>query len=246
MAADLRMPVKAPPAPIVPVFSWTGLYLGINGGWGWGKENWLDNSSVGCPPCVGVSHSPDGGIFGGQIGWRYQFSNNIVIGVEGMAAWADLNNTVSTASIYFPTETETLKVRSLYSATAQLGYAWNQALLYVKGGWAGANTNWTVNAPTGAGVIPGVPGTFTPFTAANSQNDNGWTIGVGLDYALVHNFVVGIEYDHYDLAYSGFTAAVSNGGTAFIVQNPSRLTIDSVVGRLSYKFDFGGPVAARY
>jgi len=239
MAADLRMPVKAPPAPIVPVFSWTGLYLGIEGGGGWGSVNWLDNSSVGCPPCVGVSHKPSGGIFGGEIGYRYQF-NNVVIGIEGTAAWADLNDTVSTASpLFFPTETETFKVRSLYSATGQLGWAFNQALLYVKGGWAGANTNWNVNAPTA--VAPN-----TPFTATNSQNNNGWTVGVGLDYALMNNFVVGVEYDHFDLAYSGFTAAVSNGGAAFLVTNPSRLTIDQVVGRLSYKFNFGGPIATRY
>jgi outer membrane immunogenic protein len=249
MAADLRMPVKAPPAPIVPVFSWTGLYLGINGGGGWGHESWIDNSTIGIPPGQAVTHSPNGALFGGHIGLRYQFSNNVVIGIEGMADWADLNDTVNTSSIFFPVENENFKVKALYSATGQIGYAWNQALLYVKGGWAGANTSWNVNASTGAGVIPGV-GVFTPFTASNSQNDNGWTIGVGLDYALINNFVIGVEYDHYDLAYSGFTAAASNGGTAFIVQNPSRLTIDSVVGRLSYKFNFGGfggePVAARY
>ena len=243
MAADLRMPVKAPPAPIVPVFSWTGLYLGINGGGGWGHVSLVDNSTIGIPPGQAISHSPSGGIFGGHIGYRYQLSNNIVIGVEGMAAWADLNDTISTSSIFFPGETETFKVRSLYSATGQVGYAWNQALLYVKGGWAGANTRWSVNAPTG-GVVPGF--ILTPFTASNTQDDSGWTVGVGLDYALVNNFVLGIEYDHYDLAYSGFNATPSNGGATFIVQNPSRLTIDSVVGRLSYKFNFGGPVAARY
>jgi outer membrane immunogenic protein len=132
MAADLRMPVKAPPAPVMPVFSWTGLYLGINGGWGWGHETWVDNSSVGLPPGVGVSHHPDGGIFGGQIGWRYQI-NSFVIGVEGMAAWADLNDSVGTPSVAFPAETETFKVRALYSATGQVGWAFNQALLYVKG-----------------------------------------------------------------------------------------------------------------
>jgi outer membrane immunogenic protein len=244
MAADLRMPVKAAPAPVVPVFSWTGLYIGINGGGGWGSESWIDNS---CSATCAVSHKPDGGLFGGTFGFRYQLPNNFVIGVEGMADWADLNDTVATASTIFPTETETLKVKALYSATGQIGYAWNQALLYVKGGWAGANTTATINAPT-VGVVP--PGLVAaPFTASNSQNNSGWTIGVGLDYALINNFVIGVEYDHYDLAYGAFTAPASSGpGFApWSVTAPSRMTIDSVVGRLTYKFNFGGEaLATRY
>jgi outer membrane immunogenic protein len=39
LAADMRMPMKAPPAPIAAVFSWTGFYVGINGGWGWGRSH---------------------------------------------------------------------------------------------------------------------------------------------------------------------------------------------------------------
>lgn len=70
-------------------------------------------------------------------------------------------------------------------------------------------------------------------------------MGVGLDYAFWNNFVAGIEYDHYDLGYSPFTTPVSNGGTPAVV-NPGRLTVDAVVGRLSYKFNFGGPIATRY
>jgi outer membrane immunogenic protein len=248
MAADLSMPLKAPPAPPAPVYSWTGIYLGINGGYGWAHENWMDNNGtpVGCdntppiPSTCPVSFSPDGGIFGGQIGVRYQLNSNFVIGVEGTADWADLNGTVSLPNAEFPTLSETLKVRSLYTATGQVGYAWSQALLYVKGGWAGANTNWMANAPTA--VAPD-----TPFTSSNNENNNGWTVGVGLDYKIWNNWILGIEYDHYDLAYSAFTAPVSNGGTPAFVTNPSRLTIDAVVGRLSYQFNWAAaPIATRY
>ena len=76
-AADMAL--KAPPAPVAPMYGWTGFYLGIEGGGGWGRENRADNSSVGCPPCVGVNHRPDAGIFGGVAGLRCQFSNNVVI-----------------------------------------------------------------------------------------------------------------------------------------------------------------------
>jgi outer membrane immunogenic protein len=247
MAADMSMPLKAPPMPPPVVASWTGLYFGINGGYAWGHESWMDNNGtpVGCantpptPSTCPVSFSPNGGIFGGQIGARYQFSNNFVIGAEVAAAWADLNATTSLPNASFPTLSESLKVRSLVALTGQVGYAWNQALLYVKGGVAAANTGWMVNAPTA--VAPN-----TPFTGSSSEDNGGWTVGVGLDYKIWNNLVAGIEYDHYDLAYAAFSAPVSNGGTEAFITNPSRLTIDAIVGRLSYQFDFGGPIATRY
>jgi outer membrane immunogenic protein len=243
MAAD--MPLKAPPAPPPVVASWTGFYIGINGGYGWGHESWLDNNGIACgasltAPTCPVTHDPNGGIFGGQIGARYQFNNNVVIGVEGTGDWANLSDSVALPNALFPSLSETFRVKSLYTATGQVGYAWNQALLYVKGGWAGANTNWMASAPTA--VAPN-----TPFTATFSEQNSGWTVGVGLDYKIWNNFIAGIEYDHYDLSYAAFTTPVSNGGTPAVVVDPSRLTIDAVVGRLSYKFDWGAaPIATRY
>jgi outer membrane immunogenic protein len=247
MAADLRMPVKAAPAPMPVVATWTGLYLGINGGGGWAHETWQDNNAAaGCPPCFNASYSPNGGVFGGQLGYRYQFNGNWVLGIEGSADWANLSQSLNTGNAFFPGETESLKVRSLFTATGQIGYAWNQALLYVKGGWAGATTHFITSAPVGVGVVPGV-GTFTPFGAVHDANNDGWVVGVGLDYKLWNNFVAGIEYDHMDLGYGPFGAVASNGGFPVVAINPSRLTIDEVVGRLSYQFNWGGaPIATRY
>jgi outer membrane immunogenic protein len=244
LAADMVTKAPPPPPPL-PAWSWTGLYIGIDGGGGWGHESWLDNNGIppGCaavpptPSTCPVSFRPDGGIFGGHVGVRYQLNNNFVVGVEGRAAWADLRDTDSLPNANFPTLSETLRVRSLYSITGQVGYAWNQALLYVKGGWAGADTNWHANAPTA--VAPN-----TPFTASQSENNDGWTVGVGVDYKIWNNVIAGIEYDHYDLGYAGFLAPVSNGGTPAFVTNTSRLTIDSVVGRLSYQFNWAGPLTA--
>jgi outer membrane immunogenic protein len=239
MAADMNMPLKAPPAPPPVVATWTGLYLGINGGWGEARESWLDNNAaLGCPPCFAADYKADGGIFGGQLGYRYQFNGNWVLGIEGTAAWADLSQTLSTGNVFFPGETESLKVNSLYTATGQIGYAWNQALLYVKGGWAGAHTHFLTNAPTGV---------FPAFTAVHDTDSSGWTVGVGLDYQIWNNFVAGVEYDHLDLGYGPFGAAASNGGFPVVVISPSRLTIDEVVGRLSYKFNWTpAPIATRY
>jgi outer membrane immunogenic protein len=212
-AADL------PPAPamVPPVFSWTGLYLGAEGGWGWGSEDFTDNSTVGIPPGMAISHRPDGGIFGGVLGYRYQVSQ-LVFGVEGTGAWADLKDSV----LLGPSKTDNLKVNSLYSTTGQIGWAFNQVLPYVKGGWAGGSVNTSISTAIGG-------------FASQTQFDNGWTVGAGLDYAVWQNLVLGVEYDHSSLGYNGFSTVGILGHT-YMVTNPSRLTIDQVVGRVTYKF----------
>ena len=214
LAAD--MPIKAPMAPL-PVFSWTGLYLGIEGGWGFGREDYTDNSTVGNPPGLAISQRPNGGIFGGVLGYRYQ-TGQFVFGAEGTAAWADLTGSF----IPGPRITDSFKVRSLYTATGQAGWAFNQALLYVKGGWAGASSDTSINSGRNF--------------ANQNQNDSGWTVGVGLDYAAWRNLVLGVEYDHFDLGYAAFTAPGTLAGT-YVVTNPTRLTIEQFVGRVTYKFN---------
>jgi outer membrane immunogenic protein len=218
-AADLSpAPVyKAPATVPPPVFSWTGFYLGAEGGWGWGDENFTDNSTVGIPPGMAISHRPDGGIFGGVLGYRYQ-AGQFVFGVEGAGAWADLKDSLSPG----PVVTDSLNVRSLYTATGQVGWAFNEALPYVKGGWAGSSVNTSISTAGGG-------------FAGQTQFDNGWTVGAGLDYAVWQNLVLGIEYDYMNLDYSGFSA-VGILGRTYVVTNPSRLTINQVVGRLTYKF----------
>lgn len=212
LAAD--MAIKAPPIVAPPAFSWTGLYLGIDGGGGWGRETYIDNA-----PLLGTpqSHRPDGGIFGGVLGYRYQIGQ-IVLGVEGTGAWADIKDTIP-AGLF----TETFKARSLYTATGQIGWAFNHALLYVKGGWAGASVDNFLNSAFGS--------------ASNTQTNRGWTVGAGLDYTVWQNVVLGAEYDRIGLDYSEFTAPFSGGGTPWIVTNTGRFTIDQVIGRLTYKFN---------
>src|ERR1700730_8213387 len=91
LAAD--MPVRAPvykTAP-APVFNWSGFYIGVNGGGGWGHEHWNDNTAVGGGAPVPPFHS-SGGVFGGQIGYRWQ-QNQFVFGIEGTGDWADISST---------------------------------------------------------------------------------------------------------------------------------------------------------
>ena len=81
-AADL--PVKAPPPPIIPIFNWSGFYIGGNAGWGRSDScanffDGFDNSFLFFDPC----NNRSGGLLGGQIGYRWQMpGNHFVFGVE--------------------------------------------------------------------------------------------------------------------------------------------------------------------
>src|SRR5713101_1902643 len=87
-AADLgpRPAYKAPPivAPI-PVFSWTGCFVGAHGGYAWAKNDVREHTTFSSSPAFSGSQSQDtsGAIFGGQIGCDYQFSSNFVVGIQG-------------------------------------------------------------------------------------------------------------------------------------------------------------------
>jgi len=148
MAADLPTR-KAPPAPMSyapPVFSWTGFYVGVNGGWG--------GTSGG-----GDLGSPTGGLVGGTVGYNYQIGQ-FVAGLEGDWDWADINKSGSngTAGAY------SNKIDSLVTARARAGVALDRALLYVTAGYAGADdkvsaaipgvssTDWRSGGAFGAGV----------------------------------------------------------------------------------------------
>jgi len=86
-AADLA--VKAPYAPPVPLWSWTGFYVGINGGYSSGADDYTQSIVIGPPPVTTIASfsnntiNPRGGLFGGQIGFNYQ-TGPVVLGVEGV------------------------------------------------------------------------------------------------------------------------------------------------------------------
>jgi outer membrane immunogenic protein len=149
-AADLaaRPYTKAPPPIAAPIYDWTGFYIGANGGWG---------ESRGCVDFVtlagtvaGGCASRSGGLVGGQIGYRWQ-SNQFVFGLEAQGDWADIKNT--RVSLIDPLLSTTGKTDGIGLFTAQLGWAWNASLLYVKGGAAVTHNRLDVfNNLTGVGL----------------------------------------------------------------------------------------------
>src|ERR1700746_3486385 len=135
-AADLaaRPYTKAPPAPVVAIYDWTGFYIGINGGGGSARKCWdLVADAFGNVPGPEGCHDATGGTIGGQIGYRWQTAN-WVFGVEGQGNWADFKG--SNTSLLFAPNFNQSRMDSFGLITGQFGYAMNNVLFYVKGGVA--------------------------------------------------------------------------------------------------------------
>lgn len=119
-AADIQqraMPTKAP-AYVQPVYNWTGPYIGISGGYGWGSS---DFSGAG-----GGTVDPKGGIFGGTLGYNWQMGS-LVTGIEGDISWSGLRD--SNAGL----RTEN---NWLGTVRGRLGYNAGRWMPYVTGGLA--------------------------------------------------------------------------------------------------------------
>ncbi len=153
-AADLGVRPALQPATVpVRLFSWTGCYAGGNIGWGWGRETVsIPNlgETTGVPALAGVSLGPvtgdtKGFLGGGQVGCNFQFAPNWVIGFEGDGEAAkikgDVTETVSLTNPVPVTGTGTASAQTdwIAGATGRLGWTWDRAMLYAKGGaaWAG-------------------------------------------------------------------------------------------------------------
>ena len=136
-AADLaaRPYTKAPPPMVAAIYDWSGFYVGLNGGWGSSHKCW-DFVPVARPSCSPEGcHDATGGTIGGQIGYRWQASN-WVFGLEAQGNWADFTGR-SQQFILVPRRLhERTRADAFGLFTGQIGYAWNNALLYVKGGAA--------------------------------------------------------------------------------------------------------------
>ena len=230
-AADLaaRPYTKAPPM-IAAIYDWSGFYVGANGGWGSSRNCWNDATDgagvfVGSEGC----HDATGGVAGGQVGYRWQ-SASWVFGVEAQGDWADLRG--SNASLAFPGQTNRSKIDAFGLFTGQVGYAWNNALLYVKGGAAVTDSRYTtLNTATGA---------LTSSTG--DQTRWGGTIGAGVEYGFAPNWSAGVEYDHIFTQDKNVTFTAPGG--AFAGTDRVRQDVDLVTARVNYRW--GGPVVPKY
>jgi outer membrane immunogenic protein len=233
-AGDFPTRAKRPMAnpPATAPFSWSSCYLGAHIGGGWSGTGFSDPTGSHIAPLGNAVNDGGAGLLGGgQIGCDYEFANNWVIGAAGDFSWADIDG--QTSDPFFSGKNSdsplSLGTRSEYiaSATGRLGYAWNQFLIYGKGGAAWTHDKYAVNNWNCA---------FTLACYANaSATRSGWTAGGGIEWAFASNWSALIEYDHYDFGTSNYTfmdpAVPGFPGTFGVKQE-----LDVVKAGLNYRF----------
>jgi outer membrane immunogenic protein len=203
-AADL--PVKAPPVRVIPA-TWTGCYIGVNIGGGWGQHtgdrgiinsgNSTLNAGIGVPAELDIG--PSGVIGGGQVGCNYQ-TGQFVFGVETDIQGSGIRGN---ASIFFPSPNGGITDATLATGHEQLDWfgtvraragftAMNNLLLYATGGLAYGK----VSSSASLVLTPASDGNYA---GSASGTKTGWTAGAGAEYAFARNWSVKVEYLYVDL-----------------------------------------------
>ena len=230
-AADLaaRPYTKAPPPMIAAMYDWSGFYIGLNGGWGSSRKCWDFTTVAGVFVAAEGCHDATGAVAGGQIGYRWQASS-WVFGLEAQGDWANLRG--SNTSLFTPAFTNRSRIDAFGLFTGQVGYAWNNVLLYVKGGAAVTADRFDIR--TTAGNV----------LAATSTGDNRWggTVGAGLEYSFAPNWSAAVEYDHLFMGTQ--TRTFTTPAAVFFSTDRIRQDVDLVTVRVNYRW--GGPVIAKY
>jgi outer membrane immunogenic protein len=185
-AADMpnampRAPEYSPPPPayVVPFFTWTGFYAGLNAGYGWGKSTFSGNGPD-------ISTSPAGFVGGGTIGYNLQTSA-FVWGIEGDIDWTNLED--SQTSIFCGGKCN-IKSTWLSTLRGRIGYGADRWLPYITGGLAYGSMNVGTN------------------TGSETNSKAGWTVGAGLEYAFAGGWSSKLEYLYVDLGSTSCRNAV--------------------------------------
>jgi outer membrane immunogenic protein len=241
-AADLAArPYARSPAPMIAaIYDWSGFYSGLNGGYGTSRKCWdlVSNTGTIANPVAEGCHDASGGTAGGQIGYRWQASA-WVFGLEAQGNWADFKG--SNTNLFVPLNgpvTDRSRVGAFGLFTGQIGYAWNNALLYVKGGAAVTGDKYTtVNIANGLTV--------------DRADETRWggAIGGGIEFGFAPNWSVGLEYDHLFMGTRNvtFTATSTLGGlTVGAVTATDRIRQDVDLATVRVNYRWGGPLVAKY
>jgi outer membrane immunogenic protein len=205
-AADIprkSVPVVQTLQPL-PVFTWTGVYVGINGGFAFetGKSRLTGSPGLLATGLASTDRAKtlgDGFTIGGTIGYNYQFGN-IVAGIEGDLNYLDLGKTVTTVNGPLATS---LSQESTYLGTVRgrLGYAFDRLLIYGTGGLAFGDQKARTT----------ISGLGSEWTGSKDDTRFGYAIGAGAEYAFTNNWSAKVEYLYYDLGRRNYTSPLTSG-----------------------------------
>ncbi|WFU44948.1 porin family protein [Bradyrhizobium sp. CB82] len=234
-AADLgARPYTKAPVVAAPVTSWTGCYLGAGGGGAMTNNDYNDFVTA-----TGAVLDPN--ITGGARGWfgtvqggcDYQYQN-WVFGAFADYDFMDVHGDHSTLGGFAGQQKQDWQ----WAVGGRVGYlVLPQLLTYVSGGYTQGHWKGTDYSFLGA-----------PAVSTSGFTKGGWFIGTGDEYALT-SFLPGLfwkteyRYSEFDRANTDIT--FFGGGLTGATQT-QKLREHSVRSELVYRFNWGGPVVAKY
>jgi outer membrane immunogenic protein len=225
-AADLAARPAYKAAPPMPVFSWTGFYIGAHVGSGWSTVE--SNITAGIGGGIGggafplSSHTNNGFLVGGQVGANYQ-AGWAVFGVEADGSWTNIKgHTPCLFALTCATQHDWL-----VTAAGRFGVAWDHTLLYVKGGAGWADPKYSASAPFA-------------FSTSVQETRVGALFGAGIEQAIAGGWSAKLEYNYiaFGTRNINFPIAIAAVGVPTDVTENMHL----VKFGLNYRFGFG-PVA---
>ncbi|HUQ36757.1 MAG TPA: outer membrane protein [Aestuariivirga sp.] len=212
-AADMEV---APDAP-----SWSGAYIGVVGGYGWGDADFSSNVD----PDDG-SIDVEGFLLGGQLGYDFDLGNGFVLGVVGDMSWSDMDGDTciegGIPGVCDGTPDDSYveaDIGWLGTIRARAGFATGSMLIYGTGGLAIADVEATVTNIAGLG---------DNYSDSNTQI--GWVIGAGAEFMITENMTIGAEYLYADLGSEDFEFGASG------IEAESDLTVNIVRASLNLRF----------
>ena len=243
-AADLGARFYGAPPPPLPVWSWTGFYIGGNFGGGFGDKWWDNNNSLnnafwfGYPGQSIGTTSMEGFLGGGQVGFNWQFASPIVVGVEWTFDGSDINGHFNTGIPGTLTMTNTSKLDWLSTVVGRIGVTVdNHALFYAGGGAA-----WTRENDSVASFGPGLNASGQNISYNSTATEAGWTVLAGVEYAINQNWSARLQYNYIQFSNPSITMPSGNPATTAVtgsvlgVSTPLRLNV--VTAGVDYRFNW--------
>lgn len=204
-------PVYAPPS------SWTGFYLGLNGGGAFAGQSdpVALGFTAGGPYSVTNTMETEGGFGGGQIGYNWQ-NGGVVLGLETDIQWGDLSSSGTshvTGGLANDFITNKLDIDYFGTVRGRIGFAAERALIYATGGLAYGGVAFSEDKQN-------IVDRDAYVTATNDATLTGYVVGGGVEYKLTNSWSVKAEYQYLDLgsisvtgprvAYPGQPTATGN------------------------------------
>jgi outer membrane immunogenic protein len=228
------MPAKvALPAPIL--FSWTGCYVGVEGGGASGQGEQIAAGGANPATTITGGMTIKGGIAGGTVGCNIQMSDFVVSG-EADFSWTNKHGSAQDLPPFNTASVSETREKWLDTFRGRFGYAIDRFMVYGTAGVAVAGTTVSISNPAFG-------------TISESRDRTGWVAGVGGEFAVwtggAFDVTLKVEYLHVGFETKQYFVLPVPTVAGTIVTRETKLTDDIIRAGLNVKFNWG-PVVARY